>query len=398
MKKIFKILVLMLIVSLILACGKKKEYKNEKAGVTDTNYHELVLPENLSGVIHDGNESSFKEKDISNALQCLKTTYDNVALGDIVKFIDTQAGAHLIGLVYNHDDDTGTCNIWWTGVESSEDKSYSSLYGSYITLSIPFSINSNEDVFPLEFSEKIKDFLNELPKIIPEKYPEKLSKDEIKEMVKEMENDYMKKRYIPYIYIRKEIFSINQFKNFMENPEIFKSKYGVYGISSPLDIKPTDDNIIVKAEKLLLSHKGKIYNGNLYNGDFKRDIEKYNTPDEQKLMFSHFEKLIEGNEVFSLSYMSTDLFSLTKKIAKKLNANIKSQSLKSDGNNVYYIVEFYNKDKNETVAMFGCVIDILNTNQGQVVSPSDNMELDFPNGEILTNSKIGEFVDESWLK
>lgn len=398
MKKIFKILVLMLIVSLILACGKKKEYKNEKAGVTDTNYHELVLPENLSGVMHDGNESSFKEKDISNALQCLKTTYDNVALGDIVKFIDTQAGAHLIGLVYNHDDDTGTCNIWWTGVESSEDKSYSSLYGSYITLSIPFSINNNEDVFPLEFSEKIKDFLNELPKIIPEKYPEKLSKDEIKEMVKEIENDYIKKRYIPYIHIRKEIFSINQFKNFMENPEIFKSKYGVYGISSPLDIKPTDDNIIVKAEKLLLSHKGKIYNGNLYNGDFKRDIEKYNTPDEQKLMFSHFEKLIEGNEIFSLSYMSTDLFSLTKKIAKKLNANIKSQSLKSDGNNVYYIVEFYNKDKNETVAIFGCVIDILNTNQGQVVSPSDNMELDFPNGEILTNSKIGEFVDESWLK
>lgn len=398
MKKIFKILVLILIVSLVLACGKKKEYKNEKAGVTDTNYHELVLPENLSGVMHDGNESSFKEKDISNALQCLKTTYDNVALGDIVKFIDTQAGAHLIGLVYNHDDDTGTCNIWWTGVESSEDKSYSSLYGSYITLSIPFSINSNEEVFPLEFSEKIKDFLNELPKIIPKKYPEKLSKNDIKKMVKEMENDYIKKRYIPYINIGNEIFSINQFKNFMKNPEIFKNKYGVYGVSSPIDIKPTDDNIIVKAENLLLSHKGKMYNGNLYNGDFKRDIEKYNTPDEQKLMFSHFEKLIEGNEIFSLSYMSTDLFSLTKKIAKKLNANIKSQSLKSDGNNVYYIVEFYNKDKNETVAMFGCVIDILNTNQGQVVSPSDNMELDFPNGEILTNSEIGEFVDESWLK
>ena len=211
MKKIFKILVLILIVSLVLACGKKKEYKNEKAGVTDTNYHELVLPENLSGVMHDGNESSFKEKDISNALQCLKTTYDNVALGDIVKFIDTQAGTHLIGFVYNHDDDTGTCNIWWTGVESSEDKSYSSLYGSYITLSIPFSINSNEDVFPLEFSEKIKDFLNELPKIIPKKYPEKLSKDEIKEMVKEMENKYIKERYIPYICIRKEIFSIKQF-------------------------------------------------------------------------------------------------------------------------------------------------------------------------------------------
>ena len=398
MKKIFKILVLILIVSLVLACGKKKEYKNEKAGVTDTNYHELVLLENLSGVMHDGNESSFKEKDISNALQCLKTTYDNVALGDIVKFIDTQAGAHLIGLVYNHDDDTGTCNIWWTGVESSEDKSYSSSYGSYITLSIPFSINSNEDVFPLEFSEKIKDFLNELPKIIPKKYPEKLSKNDIKEMVKEMENDYIKKRYIPYINIGNEIFSINQFKNFMKNPEIFKNKYGVYGVSSPIDIKPTDDNIIIKAENLLLSHKGKMYNGNLYNGDFKRDIEKYNTPDEQKLMFSHFEKLIEGNEIFSLSYMSTDLFSLTKKIEKKLNANIKSQSLKSDGNNVYYIVEFYNKDKNETVAMFGCVIDILNTNQGQVVSPSDNMELDFPNGEILTNSEIGEFVDESWLK
>ena len=398
MKKIFKILVLILIVSLVLACGKKKEYKNEKAGVTDTNYHELVLPENLSGVMHDGNESSFKEKDISNALQCLKTTYDNIALGDIVKFIDTQAGAHLIGLVYNHDDDTGTCNIWWTGVESSEDKSYSSLYGSYITLSIPFSINSNEEIFPLEFSEKIKDFLNELPKIIPKKYPEKLSKNDIKEMVKEIENDYIKKRYIPYINIGNEIFSINQFKNFMKNPEIFKNKYGVYGVSSPIDIKPTDDNIIVKAENLLLSHKGKMYNGNLYNGDFKRDIEKYNTPDEQKLMFSHFEKLIEGNEIFSLSYMSTDLFSLTKKIAKKLNTNIKSQSLKSDGNNIYYIVEFYNKDKNETVAMFGCVIDILNTNQGQVVSPSDNMELDFPNGEILTNSEIGEFVDESWLK
>ena len=398
MKKIFKILVLILIVSLVLACGKKKEYKNEKAGVTDTNYHELVLPENLSGVMHDGNESSFKEKDISNALQCLKTTYDNVALGDIVKFIDTQAGAHLIGLVYNHDDDTGTCNIWWTGVESSEDKSYSSLYGSYITLSIPFSTNSNEEIFPLEFSEKIKDFLNELPKIIPKKYPEKLSKNDIKEMVKEMENDYIKKRYIPYINIGNEIFSINQFKNFMKNPEIFKNKYGVYGVSSPIDIKPTDDNIIVKAENLLLSHKGKMYNGNLYNGDFKKDIEKYNTADEQKLMFSHFEKLIEGNEIFSLSYMSTDLFSLTKKIAKKLNANIKSQSLKSDGNNIYYIVEFYNKDKNETVAMFGCVIDILNTNQGQVVSPSDNMELDFPNGEILTNSEIGEFVDESWLK
>ena len=398
MKKIFKILVLILIVSFVLACGKKKEYKNEKAGVTDTNYHELVLLENLSGVMHDGNESSFKEKDISNALQCLKTTYDNVALGDIVKFIDTQAGAHLIGLVYNHDDDTGTCNIWWTGVESSEDKSYSSSYGSYITLSIPFSINSNEDVFPLEFSEKIKDFLNELPKIIPKKYPEKLSKNDIKEMVKEMENDYIKKRYIPYINIGNEIFSINQFKNFMKNPEIFKNKYGVYGVSSPIDIKPTDDNIIIKAENLLLSHKGKMYNGNLYNGDFKRDIEKYNTPDEQKLMFSHFEKLIEGNEIFSLSYMSTDLFSLTKKIEKKVNANIKSQSLKSDGNNVYYIVEFYNKDKNETVAMFGCVIDILNTNQGQVVSPSDNMELDFPNGEILTNSEIGEFVDESWLK
>ena len=398
MKKIFKILVLILIVSFVLACGKKKEYKNEKAGVTDTNYHELVLLENLSGVMHDGNESSFKEKDISNALQCLKTTYDNVALGDIVKFIDTQAGAHLIGLVYNHDDDTGTCNIWWTGVESSEDKSYSSSYGSYITLSIPFSINSNEDVFPLEFSEKIKDFLNELPKIIPKKYPEKLSKNDIKKMVKEMENDYIKKRYIPYINIGNEIFSINQFKNFMKNPEIFKNKYGVYGVSSPIDIKPTDDNIIIKAENLLLSHKGKMYNGNLYNGDFKRDIEKYNTPDEQKLMFSHFEKLIEGNEIFSLSYMSTDLFSLTKKIEKKLNANIKSQSLKSDGNNVYYIVEFYNKDKNETVAMFGCVIDILNTNQGQVVSPSDNMELDFPNGEILTNSEIGEFVDESWLK
>ena len=44
------------------------------------------------------------------------------------------------------------------------------------------------------------------------------------------------------------------------------------------------------------------------------------------------------------------------------------------------------------------MIDILNTNQGQVVSPSDNMELDFLNGEILTNFEIGEFVDESWLK
>ena len=37
MKKIFKILVLILIVSFVLACGKNKEYKNEKAGVTDTN-------------------------------------------------------------------------------------------------------------------------------------------------------------------------------------------------------------------------------------------------------------------------------------------------------------------------------------------------------------------------
>ena len=62
MKKIFKILVLILIVSFVLACGKNKEYKNEKAGVTDTNYHELVLPENLSEVIRDGNKSSTMSK------------------------------------------------------------------------------------------------------------------------------------------------------------------------------------------------------------------------------------------------------------------------------------------------------------------------------------------------
>ena len=210
-----------------------------------------------------------------------------------------------------------------------------------------------------------------------------------------MEKKYVEERYIPYITINREFFSINQFKNFMENPEIFKSKYGVYGISSPLDNKPTDSNIIKKADKLLLD--GREYKGNLYNGNFKRDVENCNTPDEEKLMFSHFKKLIEGNEIFQFTHMSTDLFSLTKDIEKKLNANIKSQYLKSDADNVYYIAEFYSKDKNDVVAVFVCVLYIYNTNQGQVVAP-DYIELDFSNGNVLTDLEIGKFVDESWLK
>lgn len=396
MKKIFKLLIFILIVSSIIACGKKKEYKNEKIGVTDTNYYELVLSENLTEIMHDGKKSSFKKEDVSNVLQCLKTTYDGVAFGDIVKFIDTQAGAHLVRLAYYHEDDTGICEIWWTGeiLPYSSNSTYLSSDSSYISFYIPFAINNKEGILPLEFSEKIKDFLNDLPTIIEKKYPEKLPKDKIEKLIKEMEKKYVEERYIPYITIRREFFSINQFKNFMENPEIFKSKYGVYGISSPLDNKPTDSNIIKKADKLLLD--GREYKGNLYNGNFKRDVENCNTPDEEKLMFSHFKKLIEGNEIFPFTHMSTDLFSLTKDIEKKLNANIKSQYLKSDANNVYYVAEFYSKDKNDVVAVFGCVLHIFNTNQGQVVAP-DYIELDFSNGDVLTNLEIGKFVEESWF-
>lgn len=397
MKKFFKLLIFILILSSIIACGKKKEYKNEKIGVTDTNYYELVASENLTEIMHDGKKSSFKKEDVSNVLQCLKTTYDGVAFGDIVKFIDTQAGAHLVRLAYYHEDDTGMCEIWWVGngLPYFSNSTCLSSDSSYISFYIPFAINNKEGILPLEFSEKIKDFLNNLPTIIEKKYPEKLPKDKIEKLIKEMEKKYVEERYIPYITINREFFSINQFKNFMENPEIFKSKYGVYGISSPLDNKPTDSNIIKKADKLLLD--GREYKGNLYNGNFKRDVENCNTPDEEKLMFSHFKKLIEGNEIFQFTHMSTDLFSLTKDIEKKLNANIKSQYLKSDADNVYYIAEFYSKDKNDVVAVFVCVLYIYNTNQGQVVAP-DYIELDFSNGNVLTDLEIGKFVDESWLK
>lgn len=396
MKKIFKLLIFILIVSSIIACGKKKEYKNEKIGVTDTNYYELVLSENLTEIMHDGKKSSFKKEDVSNVLQCLKTTYDGVAFGDIVKFIDTQAGAHLVRLAYYHEDDTGICEIWWVGngLPYFSNSTCLSSDSSYISFYIPFAINNKEGILPLEFSEKIKDFLNDLPTIIEKKYPEKLPKDKIEKLIKEMEKKYVEERYIPYITINREFFSINQFKNFMENPEIFKSKYGVYGISSPLDNKPTDSNIIKKADKLLLD--GREYKGNLYNGNFKRDVENCNTPDEEKLIFSHFKKLIEGNEIFQFTHMSTDLFSLTKDIEKKLNANIKSQYLKSDADNVYYIAEFYSKDKNDVVAVFVCVLYIYNTNQGQVVAP-DYIELDFSNGNVLTDLEIGKFVEEGWF-
>lgn len=396
MKKIFKLLIFILIVSSIIACGKKKEYKNEKIGVTDTNYYELVSSENLTEIMHDGKKSSFKKEDVSNVLQCLKTTYDGVAFGDIVKFIDTQAGTHLVRLTYNHDDDTGICEIWWIGeiLPYSSNSTYlssDSYYSSYISFCIPFAINSEEDILPLEFSEKIKDFLNDLPTIIEKKYPEKLPKDKIEKLIKEMEKKYVEERYIPYITIDREIFSINQFKNFMENPEIFKSKYGVYGISSPLDNKPTDSNIIKKADNISLN--GIVHVRNLYNGDFKRDVENCNTHDEEKLMFSHFKKLIEGNEMFLLTHMSTDLFSLTKKIEKKLNANIKSQYLKSANDNVYYIAEFYGKNNN-IIAIFACRLYIFNTSQGQIVAPDDDIALNFSNGNILTNFEIGEFVKE----
>ena len=95
--------------------------------------------------------------------------------------------------------------------------------------------------------------------------------------------------------------------------------------------------------------------------------------------------------------MSTDLFSLTKKIEKKLNANIKSQYLKSANDNVYYIAEFYGKNNN-IIAIFACRLYIFNTSQGQIVAPDDDIALNFSNGNILTNFEIGEFVKEGWFE
>ena len=109
---VFKLLILLLVVIFIIACGKDKKYtykltvsKNTKVSVTNKDYSNLISFNNI-GEIHEiegtfnssTSENIIKptEKDIKVLEKCLNTVYDDISIADIVKYMDSQSKGHKV--------------------------------------------------------------------------------------------------------------------------------------------------------------------------------------------------------------------------------------------------------------------------------------------------------------
>ena len=203
MKKIFKLLILLLVVIFIIACGKDKKYtykltvsKNTKVSVTNKDYSNLISFNNI-GEIHEiegtlissTSENIIKptEKDIKVIEKCLNTVYDDISIGDIVKYMDSQLKGHKVNIVYYTSLGIGNCDILWEVGNQT-----------HIKLTIAFGIDG-DTILPLEISEDFKYYIeNTAPQDLLKKY-HSLPKGELDYMMKHFVDDIVSKIYTPLL-------------------------------------------------------------------------------------------------------------------------------------------------------------------------------------------------------
>lgn len=224
MKKIFKLLILLLVVIFIIACGKDKKYtykltvsKNTKVSVTNKDYSNLISFNNI-GEIHEiegtlissTSENIIKptEKDIKVIEKCLNTVYDDISIGDIVKYMDSQLKGHKVNIVYYTSLGIGNCDILW---EVSNQ--------THIKLRIAFGIDG-DTILPLEISEDFKYYIeNTAPQDLLKKY-HSLPKGELDYMMKHFVDDIVSKIYTPLLSANNGkflTFTIYDLKEYMDN-------------------------------------------------------------------------------------------------------------------------------------------------------------------------------------
>ena len=226
MKKIFKLLILLLVVIFIIACGKDKKYtyklavsKNTKVSVTNKDYSNLISFNNI-GEIHElegtlisstsENIRKPTEKDIKVLEKCLNTVYDDISIADIVKYMDSQSKGHKVNIVYYTSLGTGNCDILWEVDNRTR---------THIKLGIAFGING-DTILPLEISEDFKYYIeNIVPQELLKKY-HSLPKDELDYMMKHFEDDIVRITYAPLVYINgANTLTIYDLKEHMDNNE-----------------------------------------------------------------------------------------------------------------------------------------------------------------------------------
>ena len=224
MKKIFKLLILLLVVIFIIACGKDKKYtykltvsKNTKVSVTNKDYSNLISFNNI-GEIHEiegtlissTSENIIKptEKDIKVIEKCLNTVYDDISIADIVKYMDSQLKGHKVNIVYYTSLGIGNCDILWEVGNQT-----------HIKLTIAFGIDG-DTILPLEISEDFKYYIeNTAPQDLLKKY-HSLPKGELDYMMKHFVDDIVSKIYTPLLSANNGkflTFTIYDLKEYMDN-------------------------------------------------------------------------------------------------------------------------------------------------------------------------------------
>ena len=224
MKKIFKLLILLLVVIFIIACGKDKKYtykltvsKNTKVSVTNKDYSNLISFNNI-GEIHEiegtlissTSENIIKptEKDIKVIEKCLNTVYDDISIGDIVKYMDSQLKGHKVNIVYYTSLGIGNCDILWEVGNQT-----------HIKLRIAFGIDG-DTILPLEISEDFKYYIeNTAPQDLLKKY-HSLPKGELDYMMKHFVDDIVSKIYTTLLSANNGkflTFTIYDLKEYMDN-------------------------------------------------------------------------------------------------------------------------------------------------------------------------------------
>ena len=224
MKKIFKLLILLLVVIFIIACGKDKKYtykltvsKNTKVSITNKDYSNLISFNNI-GEIHEiegtlissTSENIIKptEKDIKVIEKCLNTVYDDISIGDIVKYMDSQLKGHKVNIVYYTSLGIGNCDILWEVGNQT-----------HIKLTIAFGIDG-DTILPLEISEDFKYYIeNTAPQDLLKKY-HSLPKGELDYMMKHFVDDIVSKIYTPLLSANNGkflTFTIYDLKEYMDN-------------------------------------------------------------------------------------------------------------------------------------------------------------------------------------
>ena len=222
MKKIFKLLILLLVVIFIIACGKDKKYtykltvsKNTKVSITNKDYSNLISFNNI-GEIHEiegtfnssTSENIIKptEKDIKVLEKCLNTVYDDISIADIVKYMDSQSKGHKVNIIYYTSLGIGNCDILWE-VDNQ----------THIKLRIAFGING-DTILPLEISEDFKYYIENIaPQELLKKY-HSLPKGELDYMMSHFEDDIVKITYTPLVFINGgNTLTIYDLKEYMDN-------------------------------------------------------------------------------------------------------------------------------------------------------------------------------------